>query len=304
MRYAYVTADVFSDRTFGGNPLAVLTDARGLSAEQMQRIAREFNYAETTFVLPTELEGAAKRVRIFTPQAEVPFAGHPNVGTAVVLARGGALGAVRPGSRIVFDEAAGPVPIKLLGEGEEITGAELTAPKIHPMGTVIAPAVAAALLSLDEEQICFDRHLPMVASAGLAFLMVEVRGREALAAARANAAHLYELEQAHDFNGVFIYTADEPGSDTDYRARMFAPSHGVDEDPVTGSANAALGIILAAADGSENGTLHWAVAQGVEMGRAGRADITAERRNWETTEIRVAGNAVIVCRGEIEIPEV
>ncbi|MEQ8651947.1 MAG: PhzF family phenazine biosynthesis protein [Kiloniellales bacterium] len=303
MHYAYVTADVFSDRTFGGNPLAVLTDARGLSSEQMQRIAREFNYAETTFVLPSEQEGAVKRVRIFTPMAEVPFAGHPNVGTAVVLARSGALGEVKPGSKIVFDEAAGLVPITLLGEGEEVTGAELTAPKIHPMGTVISPAEAAALLSLSEDQIVFERHLPMVASAGLAFLMVEVKDRDALAAARADAARLSELEQAHDFNGVFIYTGEPADSNTDYRARMFAPSHGVDEDPVTGSANAALGIILAAAAGTENGTLRWSVAQGVEMGRAGRADITAERRNWETTEIRVAGNAVVVCRGEIEIPE-
>ncbi len=302
MRYAYVTADVFSDRTFGGNPLAVLTDAEGLSSEQMQRIAREFNYAETTFVLPSRIQEAVKRVRIFTPRAEVPFAGHPNVGTAVVLARSGALGDVKPGSRIVFDEEAGPVPITLLGAGDQITGAELTAPKIHPMGTVIAPAVAASLLSLQEDQVCFDRHLPMVASAGLAFLMVEVKDRAALAAARADAARLYELEQAHDFNGVFIYAAEPADSETDYRARMFAPSHGVDEDPVTGSANAALGIILAAADGSENETLRWSVAQGVEMGRAGRADITAERRNWETTEIRVAGSAVIVCRGEIEIP--
>ncbi len=303
MRYAYVTADVFSDSTFGGNPLAVLTDARGLSDAQMQKIAREFNYSETTFVLPTELEGAAARVRIFTPRAEVPFAGHPNVGTAVVLARSGLLGAVEPGSRIVFDEAAGPVPITLLGEGGEVSGAELTAPAILPMGTVIAPAEAAALLSLGEAQICFERHLPMVASAGLAFLMVEVKDRAALAAARADAAHLAELEQAHDFNGVFIYTAEPADSETNYRARMFAPTHGVDEDPVTGSANAALAIILAAADGRQEGTLSWSVAQGVEMGRGGRADISAERRNWETTQIRVAGKAVIVCRGEIEIPE-
>ncbi len=303
MRYAYVTADVFSDRTFGGNPLAVLIDACGLSGDQMQKIAREFNYAETTFVLPTELEGAVNRVRIFTPMAEVPFAGHPNVGTAVVLARSGALGSVGPGSRIVFDELAGPVPIALLGEGDEVTGAELTAPKIHPMGTVISPPEAAALLSLEETQVCFERHLPMVASAGLAFLMVEVKDRAALAAARANAPRLAELERAHDFNGIFIYCAEAAGAETDYRARMFAPSHGVDEDPVTGSANAALGIILAAAAGSENETLRWSVAQGVEMGRAGRADITAERRDWETTEIRVAGNAVVVCHGEIEIPE-
>ncbi len=302
MRYAYVTADVFSDRTFGGNPLAVLTDARGLSSAEMQKIAREFNYAETTFVLPAELEGAAKRVRIFTPMAEVPFAGHPNVGTAVVLARGGHLGQVEAGSRIVFDELAGPVPITLLGDGEKITGAELTAPKILPMGSEISPAEAAQLLSLEERQICFERHPPIVASAGLAFLMVEVQDRKALAAARADARHLAALEQAHDFNGIFIYTAEPPGSETNYRARMFAPSHGVEEDPVTGSANAALAIILAAADGSKDATLTWSVAQGVEMGRGGRADITAERRNWETTEIRVAGSAVIVCRGEIEVP--
>ncbi|MBC6404515.1 MAG: PhzF family phenazine biosynthesis protein [Rhodospirillales bacterium] len=297
MHYPYVTADVFSASVFGGNPLAVITDAQGLSDAQMQAIAREFNYAETAFVLPATLEGAAKRVRIFTPMAEVPFAGHPNVGTAVVLARSGTLGSVRPGTQIVFEELAGPVPITLLGEGEEITGAELTAPTIKPLGSEIAPAEAAVLLSLREEHICFGRHPPVVASAGLAFLMVELSNLTALGSAHVDVGRLAALERAHDFNGVFLYTAEPSEAAPDFRARMFAPSHGIPEDPVTGSANAALGILLASATATETGTLRWTVEQGVEMGRPGRVEITAVRSNWEVTQIRIAGRAVEVCRG-------
>ncbi len=302
MRYPYVTADVFTDSTFGGNPLAVITDARGLSGEQMQRIAREFNYAETTFVLPPEAAGAVKRVRIFTPMAEVPFAGHPNVGTAVVLAQSGDLGPVEDGSAIVFDELAGPVPITLKAEKGVIVGAELTAPKTDGMGPELAVSEAAAILNLPESQIRTARHQPRVVSAGLAFLLVELTDLAALAAAKADADRLAAQERLHDFNGVFLYAAEPSAAAPDFRARMFAPSHGVAEDPVTGSANAALGLLLASGDERQEATLAWSVHQGVEMGRPGRADITVERRQGKVAEIRVAGRAVVVCRGEIEVP--
>ncbi len=302
MRYPYVTADVFTDRTFGGNPLAVITDASGLSGEQMQKIAREFNYAETTFVLPPEAPGTIKRVRIFTPMAEVPFAGHPNVGTAVVLAQSGALGTVDDGSRIIFDELAGPVPITLKAEEGLVVGAELTAPKTDGLGAELAVAEAAAILNLPNAAIRTLRHQPTVASAGLAFLLVELNDLAALAAAKVDAERLAAQEQEHDFNGVFLYAAEPSTGLPDFQARMFAPSHGVPEDPVTGSANAALGLLLASGDASPDATLSWSVHQGVEMGRPGRADITVERKAGKISEVRVAGRAVVVCRGEIEVP--
>ena len=304
MRYAYVTADVFTDRTFGGNPLAVLTDARGLSTAQMQAVAREFNYPETTFVLPPEAPGTVKRVRIFTPAAEVPFAGHPNIGTAVVLARAGAFGAVADGSRIVFDEAAGPVPITLVAEAGSVVGAELTAPRTEGLGAEIEPGVAAALLGLAEAQVRTHRHRPRVASVGLGFLLVELADPAALAAAEAvDAKRLAALEQAEDFIGVFLYAEAAPADGSDFRARMFAPSHGVPEDPVTGSANAALGLLLASLAEPGEGTLRWSVRQGVEMGRPGRAEIAVDRAGGRIAAVRVAGRAVEVCRGEIEVPD-
>jgi len=303
MRYAYVTADVFTDRTFGGNPLAVLTDARGLSTTQMQAIAREFNYAETTFVLPPEAPGTVRRVRIFTPVAELPFAGHPNIGTAVVLARSGILGTVGEGSRIVFDELAGPVPITLLAEDGVVVGAELSVPKIEGVGGEVAAEALAPLLGLQPGQIATRRHRPRLSTSGLTFLMAELTDLQVLAAAAVvDLRALVALEEAEGFKGLFLYTtAGDEGSD--YRARMFAPSMGVPEDPVTGSANAAFGQLLATLDESDAHRLQWVVKQGVEMGRPGRVEIAVERTAGRISAIHVAGRAVEVCRGEIEVPD-
>src|SRR5450631_2813001 len=137
MKRRYVTADVFTDRMFGGNPLAVVLDAAGLSAAQMQSIALEFNYSETTFVLPPDDPAHTAKVRIFTPRTEVPFAGHPNVGTAFVLARAGRFAAAAAEGTFFFEETAGLVPLKLLREGGVIVGAELRAPEaLSRRGTI------------------------------------------------------------------------------------------------------------------------------------------------------------------------
>ena len=149
MLYDFVTLDVFTDRMFGGNPLAVLPDAKGLTTKQMQAIAREFNYSETTFVLPPEDENNTRKVRIFTPLAEIPFAGHPNVGTAVALARLGELGEVVAGQRILFEEAAGTVSVFLHGNGGEIDAAEFIAPVINGFeDEVPAEEAASAIVRL------------------------------------------------------------------------------------------------------------------------------------------------------------
>jgi len=183
MAYRYFTCDVFTRSRFGGNPLAVLPDARGLSDRQMQQIAREFNYSETTFVLPPE-QGHTRKVRIFTPAREIPFAGHPNIGTAFVLASTGELGKIEDEQTVTFEEVAGLVPVTISPAGNDSFRCELLAPRGLTFGPVVSAELAAAALSLDTADICLDVHAPQVAGVGLPFLIVELQDPVALARAR------------------------------------------------------------------------------------------------------------------------
>src|SRR5579871_6820009 len=178
MKLNFVTVDVFTDRPFGGNPLAVVPDARGVTTPQMQAIASEFNLSETTFVLPPEDPAHTAQVRIFTPRAELPFAGHPNVGTAFVLA-GAAAGAARPanGDAMVFEEKAGLVPLTLIRDGSAVTGARLAAPQGISIGERIARETVAAACSLAPEDIDTRLHEPCVASCGLPLIFAAVTSR-------------------------------------------------------------------------------------------------------------------------------
>src|SRR4029078_10311881 len=176
MQRRYITVDVFTDRAFGGNPLAVVLDAGGLSTAQMQAIATEFNYSETTFVLPPVGQGNDAHVRIFTARYAVPLAGHPNVGTAFVLATQ----AARPPARLRFEEKAGLVPVEILVEQGQVTGGELTAPQPLQRMSQISVEQAAACLSLLPGEVKTDRHSPQIISVGLAFLAVELTSLDAL----------------------------------------------------------------------------------------------------------------------------
>src|SRR5579863_941983 len=183
----YVTVDVFTDRAFGGNPLAVVLDAGGLSAAQMHAITLEFNYSETTFVLPAHDPAHDARVRIFTLTGEIPFAGHPNVGTAFVLATR----AARSPAQLTFEEAAGLVPVEILREANELVGGELTAPQGLSKSTQFTAEQVAACLSLSVNDIRTDRHPPQIASVALPFLVVELTSRQALKRARADTVAFY-----------------------------------------------------------------------------------------------------------------
>jgi trans-2,3-dihydro-3-hydroxyanthranilate isomerase len=306
MLYDFVTLDVFTDSAFGGNPLAVLPDARGLSARQMQAVAREFNYSETTFVLPPEDANHTRKVRIFTPLSELPFAGHPNVGTAVALARLGTIGEVAAGQRILFEEGAGLVSLTLQGRGGDIDAAEFVAPVINCFEEEVPVAEAAEALGLSTEHVVTEHHPPRVVACGVRFLYVELRDLDALAASEAAPMPVTRISVARGLDGVFPYVRCRHGSGngdgTDLRARMYAPVHGVMEDPATGSANAGLANLLASLDGESDGTLCWSVAQGIEMRRPSRLELTAERRAGRVVEVRVAGGAVVVCRGQIDVP--
>jgi trans-2,3-dihydro-3-hydroxyanthranilate isomerase len=298
MRYRYFICDVFTDTRFGGNQLAVLPEATGLTEGRMQQVAREFNFAETTFVLPAE-RGHTRRVRIFTPAREVPFAGHPNVGTAFALATAGLLGPIDGTVTVTFEELAGVVPVVI--DRSEAGGlrCELRAPEPLSRGRTVPAATVAEALSLDAEEIVTRTHQPVVASVGLPFLMVELRDRAALERARARADLLEALAADGISPDVHLYI--RSGDGFDLRARMFAPLDGVPEDPATGSANVALGALLATLDPTASGTFRWRIAQGVEMGRPSVLEVRAEKRDGVVTAAYVRGSTVLVSEGQIEV---
>ena len=250
MSHRFYTCDVFTQQRFGGNPLAVLPAAAGLSDPQMQQIAREFNFSETTFVFPPEA-GHTRKVRIFTPTIELPFAGHPNVGTAFVLASVGDLGDLGPQTSVTFEEHAGPVPVLIEARDGKPVRCELEAPEPLSLGRSAAVEWVAAALSLSPHEIATRTHPPQVASVGLAFLFAELTSVEALARARVDLA-AFEALRAHDVPAeLHVYVRSD--DDFDLRARVFVPLDGVPEDPATGSANCALAGLLSQLDPRPDG---------------------------------------------------
>lgn len=292
--YDFYTCDVFTRHRFGGNPLAVLPDARGLSDQQMQQIAREFNYSETTFVLPAEA-GHTRRVRIFTPAREVPFAGHPNIGTAFVLATTGLLGDIPGETEVVFEEGAGLVPVRVRRDADCGFHCELSAPQALSIGAQVPVAGVAAALTLAEADITEARHPPVVASVGLPFLLVEVKDLGALGKARINWEAIRALHDAGVTPDLLFYTR-ETGNDG-LRARMFAPLDGVSEDPATGSANAALVAYLAHIDDSADGEFRFRIRQGVEMGRPSTLEAKVRKRDGSVVQTCIGGYSVLVSEG-------
>jgi trans-2,3-dihydro-3-hydroxyanthranilate isomerase len=303
MRYRYLTCDVFTERRFGGNPLAVLPEAAGLSGEQMQRIAREFNYSETTFVLPAGDPAHTRKVRIFTPGAEIPFAGHPNVGTAFVLAAIGAVPARGAVTEVVFEEGAGPVAVAIRHEDGQPVWCELSAPQALTLGATAPVDAVAASIGLARDAVVTSTHPARVASAGLPFLLVELRDRAALAAARVRHDEHAALMRSCGGEGLHLYTRDTGAPEVDLRARMYAPLHGVAEDPATGSANLALAGLLAACAPETDGSFGWRIAQGIEMGRPSLLEASAIKRGGKVETVRIGGRSVLMCDGWIEVGE-
>jgi trans-2,3-dihydro-3-hydroxyanthranilate isomerase len=301
MKLDFTTVDVFTDRQFGGNPLAVVTDARGLSTERMQAIAAEFNLAETTFVLPPQDPNHTAQVRIFTPRAEMPFAGHPNVGTAYVLARAGeSCGRAISGDRLIFEEIAGLVHIDLLKENGSTIGARLAAPQPLHIGEEISAEIVAAACSLQPDDIRTNAHRPCVASCGAAFLFVELASRKALARASARPEVFARELPRERVTGIHLYVqAAEAGRDI--QARMFAPQHGVPEDPATGSASVALIGLHAHLRPEADLTLSEVIGQGFDMGRPSVMQASAEKKAGRVVATHVGGRCVPVMRGAIDL---
>jgi len=297
--YEFLTIDVFTDRPFSGNPLAVFPDARGMTKRQMQQIAREFNYAESTFVLPPKHKSHTARVRIFTPKDEIPFAGHPNVGTAFALVLSPRYKRART---LLFEEGAGLVPVDLLRDSRgRVTGAMLTAPRPLSVSEKIPADTVASCLGLEAGAIVTARHQPVIASVGLPFAIAEI-AEGALARIRPDLKAFEDAAARHPTRSlrfsIFVYAR---STDTSMRARMFAPLSGVPEDPATGSANCALVGLLAQLSPAKNLDLRLDVRQGVEMGRASRLMDIAEKRDGIVTRIRVGGRCTLVLRGRVTL---
>jgi trans-2,3-dihydro-3-hydroxyanthranilate isomerase len=301
MKVTFQTVDVFTDRQFGGNPVAVIPDARGLSDVQMQALANEFNLAETTFVLPPDDPATTARVRIFTPRAEMPFAGHPNVGTAFVLARQDAVcGAGFDRQNMVFEEIAGLVRMRIDSVDGRVTGASLAAPQQFRIARNFDVATIAQACSLDPSDIEVRRHPPCLASCGAPFVIAEVRDRAALRRTQQR----MDVFQSHlprdEVTGIHLYVEDaEEGAD--FQSRMFAPLHGVFEDPATGSANVALVGLLAHLRPELSLRLEVAIGQGVDLGRPSLLRAVAEKADGIVTETFIGGGCQPVMSGWIDL---
>jgi len=269
--FGYETVDVFTNQPLAGNPLAVFSDGRGIAADEMQRIATEFNYSEITFVLPPADQANSAQVRIFTPKSELPFAGHPNVGTAFVLGRRGEILGRPVGETMRFEEGAGLVEVKLQRDGEAVVGASFKVPRAIELGREVA----------------------------------EVASPDALKRARPNSAAFSEAlaryREPPDRFPVFIY-ARKSDSTERLQARMFAPLSNIIEDPATGSASAALGGLLATIDHARDADMQISIAQGVEMGRPSAIEVTARKQGGVVREIFVSGRCVPMMRGTLAMP--
>jgi trans-2,3-dihydro-3-hydroxyanthranilate isomerase len=296
VKYRYYTCDVFTETRFGGNQLAVLPQAVGLSTQRMQEIAREFNFSETTFVFPARA-GHTRHVRIFTPVREIPFAGHPNVGTAFVLASAGEFGEIKSSLTVTFEEEGGLVSVAIHEAGGKVASCELTAPQALSFGKTLPVELVAAAISIDSKDIVTKTHGPQVASVGLPFIVVELRDRSVLERVRISMSGFEALAAQDVMPDVYLYTRGTDGFDI--RARMFAPLSGVPEDPATGSANCALAGLLAHYSQDSNGSFSWRIAQGVEMGRPSTLIARAEKKDGVVQTTRIGGATVLVSEGTI-----
>lgn len=298
MRRRFVTLDVFTDRRFTGNSLAVVLDADALETGLMQSIAREFNHPETVFVLPSAHPGHRARLRIFTPAAELPFAGHPTVGTAVLLARLDGGSAPRD---IVVEEGIGAVRCRAAMIDHDLGRASFGLPRLPVEGGAAPdPAAAAAALSLAPDEVGFDGFRPARWSAGLLQTFVPVRSLAAIARARPD---LARFEQTFALNGpgvAYLYCGEVAEAGHDFHARMFAPALGVLEDPATGSAAAAFAGLWAAHRRRADGEHVLRIEQGYEMGRPSLIEVTLTVAGAKLATAAIGGAAVVVSEGTIE----
>lgn len=303
LQVPYVVVDVFTQTQFGGNQLAVITDARGLSDDRMQRIANEFNFSETTFVLPAADSANTARVRIFNRTHEMPFAGHPNVGTAFVLGRQGEVLGRPVSDAMRFEEMAGLVAVELESEGGAVRGATIDAPRALVVSKTFEAAAMAKCLGLTPAEIRLQVHVPTEVSVGIEFVVVEVEPDSLsrmvmnLDGFRAAAAR---GDGTYGRLSIFAYSRAGIGIEK-LRARMFAPLAGTFEDPATGSASGALGAYLASLDPRADSEFRITIEQGVDMGRPSEINLRVLKSAGKVTSVKISGRCMHVMKGVLEL---
>ncbi|HJQ34582.1 MAG TPA: PhzF family phenazine biosynthesis protein [Pyrinomonadaceae bacterium] len=299
-RLHYHLVDVFTDRAFGGNPLAVCTNGRGLSTETMQAVAKELNLSETTFVLPPDDPRHDWRVRIFTPGSELPMAGHPTIGTTFVLAREHLIRRGEAETNITLEEGVGPIPVRVEFKDGEPSFAEMTQP-LPKFGPELKDRRAAAeMLSLNAEDV--DDNLPMeVVSCGVPFIYVPLRTLDAARRARPRADLMERVAESIGVPPeVFVFTREVEQEGSAVHSRMFAPGLGITEDPATGGASGPLGCYLVKYGLAQAGATVVS-EQGIEMGRPSFIHITIEKTGEDISAVRVGGQCHFMGEGFIEI---
>jgi len=299
MRLPYHILDVFTDRRFAGNPLAVVLDADALDGKRMQTIAKEFNLSETVFVLRPQRSAHTARIRIFTPAAEMPFAGHPTVGTGALLAELKAPASRGDGEAlVVLEEEIGIVRVGVRLRSGGAPFAEFDAPKLpEDVGALPAADRVAAALGLIPAEIGFENHRPTKYSAGNTFAFVPVASLEAIGKARATLQHWAPLQG----QGAFLYCRQAVHTTSSFHARMFAPEHGIAEDPATGSAAAAFAGVIHRFDTLPDGLHKRVIEQGYEMGRPSEIELSLNIEGGKLGAVRIGGHAVRVAEGMIEV---
>ncbi|MEO0377246.1 MAG: PhzF family phenazine biosynthesis protein [Cyanobacteria bacterium P01_A01_bin.17] len=299
MRYRFFTVDVFTERIFGGNPLAVFPEAQGLNPAQMQQIARELSLSETAFVFPPETPEGTHRLRIFTPGIELPFAGHPTIGSACVLAKFDPT--AQAGMKIVFEEGVGAISVDVT-DGQ-IPFAQFSAAEMPEFGPPPpSQAELAALLSLQPSDLSIEGWSPQSVSCGVPFLFIPLCDRPTLSKAHLDLLKWKSLLADYWAPHVYVFTPEPEVESADFRARMFAPAMDIQEDPATGAAVTAFAGYLGRRKAATSGTFRWAIEQGVEMGRPSLLRVEADLQNGEFVAIRVGGHAVMVSQGEMTVP--
>ena len=296
----YHIVDVFTDRAFGGNPLAVVTNGRGISSELMQSIAKELNLSETTFVLPPESPENDYKVRIFTPGSELPMAGHPTVGTSFVLAREHMIRLGGERVTIRLEEGVGPIPVDIMFRdgAPDLIWMQQPLPTFGPRFDDLA--ATAEMLTIAPEAI--DETLPIeVVSCGVPFLYVPLKSLEAARSVRLRLDVWERSPQAADVNGVFVFTKETELPGSTVHSRMFAPGLGITEDPATGAASGPLGCYLVRHKlFPEAQRAEFTSEQGIEMGRPSIVKIVIEQEAGEITRVRVGGRCVFMGEGYLE----
>jgi trans-2,3-dihydro-3-hydroxyanthranilate isomerase len=298
----YVTLDVFTPVPFGGNQLAVFPDAREIPESALLNICREFNFSEVTFCYPAEDPGHTRRVRVFTPGGEIPFAGHPTVGTAAALAL--CEGALPTGTgRFTLELGVGPIPVDVRVESPVRAWAEFAVAKLPEVGPH-APTLntLAEILSLEPKDLLGGAFSPQAVSCGMPFLLIPLRSLDALAKSRVRVDRWESTLKRFWAPMMFLAARDEEHGPHHWRARMYAPGINVPEDPATGSAVAAFGGWLAMKDPKADGAFAWTVDQGIEMGRPSHLTVSVEKAAGAVTAVRVAGQAVLMSEGTLRLP--